>query len=248
MGDRHLAGEASSAMAPDYGCSPQTVTRMVKLSGRWDGSLHHRSRHGAAQKQAMVDRYQAGESLLQVARDFGCTAGNVRFILLRRGVKTRPIGRYKVPQERLDWVQSQREAGISHQRIADQMGVSQAHVMALCRSMGLPADPRMSGPAHHAWKGGRSVNPAGYVQMWVAPDDPMASMAWTTGYVPEHRLVMARALGRTLTREETVHHVNGNIQDNRLANLQLRQGGHGKGVVMACLDCGSHNVGHVPLK
>lgn len=36
-----------------------------------------------------------------------------------------------------------------------------------------------------------------------------------------HRVIMEKHIGRKLDRREVVHHINGNIHDNRLENLQL---------------------------
>ena len=76
------------------------------------------------------------------------------------------------------------------------------------------------------------------------PDHPNADK---TGYVMQHRLIMAEKLGRPLLPTESVHHVNGNGHDNRPENLQLRNGNHGKGAAFACADCGSRNVHAIPL-
>lgn len=86
------------------------------------------------------------------------------------------------------------------------------------------------------------VTNEGYVRVKVYEDDPMFVMADGAGYVPEHRLVMAEALGRPLTRRETVHHINTLRADNRLENLQLRIGSHGVGGVFSCRTCGSRDI------
>ena len=92
-------------------------------------------------------------------------------------------------------------------------------------------------------KVGRSKDSAGYWRLR-RPDHPNADV---TGYVLEHRFVMAESLGRALLPTETVHHINGIRGDNRLENLQLRQGNHGRGASLRCRTCGSHDVEAMPL-
>jgi hypothetical protein len=46
-------------------------------------------------------------------------------------------------------------------------------------------------------------------------------MAYSDGYILEHRLVMSQHLGRNLTTDEQVHHIDGNKQNNSIENLQL---------------------------
>ena len=41
------------------------------------------------------------------------------------------------------------------------------------------------------------------------------------GYVMEHRLVVEKAVGRFLTADEVVHHVDGDTRNNDMANLRL---------------------------
>ena len=88
-----------------------------------------------------------------------------------------------------------------------------------------------------------------YILERVDPDDPICApmmrvnaAGYSTFFVWQQRVVMARALGRPLERHESVHHINGEPTDNRLENLQLRSGPHGMHQAARCADCGSTHI------
>ena len=71
----------------------------------------------------------------------------------------------------------------------------------------------------------RKKHTHGYILVY-APDNPAADR---TGYVLEHRLIMEKHIGRHLTSNEIVHHINENKTDNRIENLEITtRGTHAK--------------------
>lgn len=83
---------------------------------------------------------------------------------------------------------------------------------------------KMTGPGNPAWKGGvMLVSSKGNYQrgVYVRCPPEFSAMGRRDGWILEHRLMVAQAIGRMLTTAESVHHVNHDPRDNRLANLML---------------------------
>lgn len=74
-----------------------------------------------------------------------------------------------------------------------------------------------AGKNHHNWKGGRIIKGDGYIGIW----NPNHKKADNQGYVYEHTLVMENFLKREISKEEEIHHININKQDNNISNLCL---------------------------
>lgn len=203
---------------------------------------HHNCKMSYEDELKVIEKYKEGLSLEAVGKLF-----NVNFVTIRNILKGNKIERRKqgnkhklFDEEFTKQIIDLYNGGLSQEKIATQLHTSQTKISRLLQFNGIYSGVR-KGKLHHAWQGGKHIR-NGYVFVSITKDSPYSSMAVSNGYVMEHRLAMAQHLQRPLTKNETVHHINGDTQDNTIENLQLRHGKHGKNQVFICCNCGSHNV------
>jgi len=242
-------GVRPTYIAKDLNVGKNTVQRVLDRNGI--------ARRGPVQRrmkphlQAIIcERYAQGERPNLLAKEFDVSVFTIRDIIKSNGGVINPKGQQyrRFTVEEIETMRQLCDQGASQTAIAVALNSSQNVISRVMREHGIEPNQigHATGSKHGSWKGGRHINQGGYVEVLLDPSDPMAPMRNRMGYVAEHRLVVARRLGRPLKSNETVHHINGNKQDNRLENLQLRLGKHGNGVSYCCADCGSRNI--VPCK
>lgn len=205
-----------------------------RFCSRECSGLDKRQRMSDEQKQVIVALYREG----QTSRECGVIAGanemTVLKVLREAGVPSHrrggPERQYTdTEQDHIKRRYVDDKAAI--ETIATELHTSPVKVSHFLRSLGYETSVKRR-------KKDKYLRADGYIDIRL--DDRVV--------VREHRYVLEQMIGRSLEDHETVHHINGDRSDNRPENLQLRVGRHGKGVVMHCLDCGSHNIGYGLLK
>lgn len=88
-----------------------------------------------------------------------------------------------------------------------------------CRKCSNRRNGLIQGPKNK--KLGRKITSGGYIEIVIKPDNPYYKMVQKTGYIEEHRLVMAQSMGRCLSSWEWVHHKDGKKTNNAKSNLKL---------------------------
>jgi hypothetical protein len=117
-------------------------------------------------------------------------------------------------------------SGLSVGSVATRFNVSRGTVERVLKRNLVARRNRNASTLAKRRNGGRLRSSSGYVYLMVEPQDPLYSMAQAhfgdaNRYVFEHRIVLARHLGRPLYPFESPHHKNGRRSDNRLENLEL---------------------------
>lgn len=212
------------------------------------GERATRRKFQGAQLEEVTARYQAGESATALAAAYRCSSAAVFSALRARQVPIRSSKIRLTAQEKAQAL-SLYTSGKTLHETAVALNRTDATIARFLHAShpGTVRPQHGFGPESKTWKGGTMVH-HGYRYVLLHPSDPFAVMRSKAGYVLEHRIVMARKLGRPLRTAETVHHIDGNQLNNAQENLQIRHGKHGKGAVLCCGDCGSRNIVHAALE
>ena len=148
-----------------------------------------------------VDEYKTGEiTVCSLAAKYGISAGKMYYVLRDSGCKFSHKWRKQMSAER--------RAEISRTHKGKTISEEQRRMISernSCNYNGL------NGYGH------TKRHNRGYMLAY-APKHPNAH---ADGYVMFHTILMERAIGRYLTQDEVVHHVNHIRDDNRIENLRL---------------------------
>jgi transposase len=200
---------------------------------------------------AVVADYAAGITVDEICKKHDISRAQVVTLARRAGIGARQTGPrfHDIGKAIRNRITKLWNDGLPAQVIAKEIDLHIGVVRRVMLEEGIEYKPRSNGDGTGRWhKGEWRREDHGYIRVRVLPEDPLFCMADKTGYVLEHRYVMAQKLGRPLTDQESVHHKDNNPQNNKRSNLQLRSGQHGKHAAFRCRECGSRNIVAAPLE
>jgi len=101
------------------------------------------------------------------------------------------------------------ESGLNHKQIGELYKMSENGICSLLRRKGIKSHKNISGNRNPNYKGGFTYKEGRKI---IRIDGKN---------IYEYRYIMEQYIGRKLKKGEIVHHINGDIADNRIENLKL---------------------------
>lgn len=154
--------------------------------------------------ETVIEMYASGMRQREIAEILDCAITTVSLHLRNSGVATRTSGHYH--SEALNEARRKNLEKARGTALTDE-----------ARRKMSEAAKRNHPRRNNGEFGTEIINHAGYVMVYM-PEHPHSGKS---GYIAKHTLVMEKHLGRYLTADETVHHINRIRSDNRIENLKL---------------------------
>lgn len=233
-----------------YGVSNATVRKRmnevnIKCRPARSGYRLTLNKLSGVSREELLNLYiSQGLSLPQIGEKFGVSASTVQVRMERLSIPRRPgggawhkgTGRLgKVTRAELDELYNKQSLSVI--QIAKIYGVADTQMYKKFQELNLPRRV-YKGALVWSWNGGKQHCSKGYIAILLEKEDPFYSMADKNGYVKEHRLVMARYLGRPLLRTEIVHHRPDVAKDdNRIEVLYLMPNPSTHNRLSSCFNC-----------
>ena len=232
-------GKTTKEIAEHFQRTPQNINKILSKQGI-KSVRGPNPKKGVSTKPEQMTKIcelaSNGKTRSEIAELVGISAGRVSSILSEKGIELEKV-KWNSNPEKIELVCNMFKEGKSVKEIAEHFGNTTARISRILNPRGFRSrNPNQNRPD------GKFLDKEGYLWIRMEDDDPLISMRTKRKIVLDHRLVVARHYNRPLDKDETVHHINGNKQDNRFENLQLRQGKHGKGTVRQCFDCKSFDI------
>lgn len=240
-------GETIKSIVSITGVSACVIHRKIKKSG-----ISRRNDKSVILTEDIKDKilsmYNSHEQIKNIGKKLKISEYIIREFLIKIGISPPGSGRkrYFTDKERED-ILSMFDSHKSILSISKKYNCNTKTITKIIDNNRTRVSSKSIGIKHGNWKGGRIVNNNGYIQIIIYQDDPYFSMSMVGGQILEHRYIMAKHLGRCLDKNESIHHIDGNRQNNKIENLQLRIGNHGKGHKCVCSDCGSTNITYMDI-
>ena len=244
--EMYLSGQTVKEIGHSLHIGKNKICRLINEMGIMEKPLCKRPEV----EKEIVEKYKKGELSSVLAKEYNCCQVTIWNTIKKYGVKPRNTGGVvkQLTPEETKIITNRWLNGESQSSIAKDYNLHQSVISRFLMENGVEKNENGGARGIHnaKWKGGIKIQ-EGYIYRKIPYQHKYFCMTDSRGYVAEHRLVMAESRNRILSDEEQVHHINGIKDDNRIENLELRQGNHGIGIKYKCNCCGSLDVSPVEL-